>query len=315
MSEHYAFVFPGQGSQSVGMGFSIAAKYPDFEVILNEILREADAALGFSLSSIIQNGPAEKLKETEVTQPALLTVSTAIDRWLKKRGFKATVALGHSLGEYSALVHAGAVSFHEAVKLVQLRGQLMASAVPSGQGSMAALIGATRESASALCAAAKKLTGEVLEPSAFNCPGQVVISGTVKAVDTAIPMVKEFGIRAATKLEVSGPFHCSLLKGAGEKLGEALAKIEITSPSTPVVANTTAEVEDQPAKIRQNLIDQVSRAVRWQESIEKAAQKFGVKKFIEVGSGKVLSGLIRKIIPDSECVAIETIEPDSPLWN
>jgi len=288
------------------MGHALVQKFPDFEPIFNEVLREADANIGFSLSQIIKNGPAEKLKETEITQPALLTVSTAMSRWLKSKGKSASMATGHSLGEYSALVHAEALRFQDAVKLVNLRGKLMQEAVPLGKGGMAALIGATPENAQKLCDEISKSSGRIIEPSVFNSPGQVVISGDIEAIDEACKRVKEFGIRLATKLEVSGPFHCSLLMGAGQKLMEAMNKIEWNKPQIPVISNVTAREQWETQEIKNNLMNQVSQAVRFEQCIRHSISQ-GFHQFIEVGSGKVLSGIIKKVSADVSCVPLEEV--------
>ncbi len=306
MAQQIGFLFPGQGSQSVGMGFSLASKSPDFEAIFLETLREADATLGFALSEIIRNGPSEKLKQTEITQPALLSVSTAMGRWLKSKGTSAAAVLGHSLGEYSALVHSDAISFSQAIKIVHLRGQLMQSAVPRGEGGMAALLGANPELAQKICESiSSSLPGCVLETSAFNAPGQIVLSGSMKAIDSVVARAKELGARGAIKLEVSGPFHCSLLKNAGKKLGEALGSIDITEPKCEVIANTTALPVKTSSQILKVLEEQVYRAVRWEDSLRYVAQKLGIKEFIEVGSGKVLSGLVKKTLPDAMCTTLD----------
>ena len=288
----------------MGMGYSLSQKFSDFEPILNEVLREADANIGFSLSQIIKSGPAEKLKETEITQPALLTVSTAMSRWLKSKGKTAAMATGHSLGEYSALVHAEALRFQDAVKLVNLRGKLMQEAVPLGQGGMAALIGATPENAQKLCEEIGKTSGKVLEPSVFNSPGQVVVSGSIEAIDEACKRVKEFGIRMATKLEVSGPFHCSLLMEAGQKLMEAMNKIEWNRPQIPVISNVTAREQWETQEIKNNLMNQVSQAVRFEQCVRHAISQ-GFQHFVEVGSGKVLTGIIKKVSSDASCLPLE----------
>jgi [acyl-carrier-protein] S-malonyltransferase len=288
------------------MGYTLAARFPEFEIILEETLREADATLDFPLSSVIKNGPGEKLKETEITQPALLAVSTAMGRWLKSKGIKASLALGHSLGEYSALVHSEALSFTEAIKLVETRGRLMQNAVPLGQGGMAALIGATPEIAERLCADISKRLGAVLAPSVINNPGQVVISGESRAIAEAVKQGREFGVRMVTTLEVSGPFHCSLLKGAGEALGLALKNIKISTPTIPVYSNVTAKIQSSPEEISQNLIKQVYQTVRWEDCV-RAAIADGTTRFIEVGAGKVLTGISKKI-GDISCIPLETIE-------
>jgi [acyl-carrier-protein] S-malonyltransferase len=289
------------------MGYSLSQKFSDFEPILNEVLREADANIGFSLSQIIKDGPADKLKETEITQPALLTVSTAMSRWLKSKGKSAGMATGHSLGEYSALVHAEALRFQDAVKLVHLRGKLMQEAVPLGQGGMAALIGATPETAQKLCTEISTSTGKVLEPSVYNSPGQVVVSGSMEAIDEACQRVKEFGIRMAAKLEVSGPFHCSLLNQAGLKLMDAMNKIEWTKPKVPVISNVTSRQQWDAQEIKTNLMNQVSQAVRFEQCIRHAIEN-GFRTFVEVGSGKVLTGIIKKISAEVSCVPLEEIQ-------
>lgn len=288
------------------MGYSLATRFPDFEAIFQETLREADATLDFPLSSIIKNGPSDKLKETEITQPALLTVSTAMGRWLKQKGIKTSMALGHSLGEFSALVHAEALSFTDAVSLVETRGRLMQNAVPLGQGGMAALIGATPDIAERLCAEISKTLNAVLAPSVINNPGQVVISGESKAIAEAVKRGREFGVRMVTALEVSGPFHCSMLKRAGEELGEALKKIKISAPTIPVYSNVTGKMQTTPEEIAENLIKQVYQTVRWEDCV-RAAIADGATQFIEVGSGKVLTGIIKKI-SDIPCVSLENIE-------
>lgn len=300
------FVFPGQGSQSVGMGYTLATRFSDFENIFQETLREADATLDFPLSSVIKNGPNEKLKETEITQPALLAVSTAMGRWLKAKGIKCSMALGHSLGEYSALVHAEAISFPEAIKLVETRGRLMQNAVPLGQGGMAALIGATPEIAIRLCNEISKSLGAVLSPSVINNPGQVVISGESRAIAEAVKKGREFGVRMVTALEVSGPFHCSMLKSAGDELGVALQKVRVSEPTIPVYSNVTANIQKDPVEICQNLVRQVYETVRWEDCV-RAAIADGTTRFIEVGAGKVLTGIIKKI-SDVPCIPIEMIE-------
>ncbi len=289
------------------MGYSLATRFSDFETIFLETMREADASLGFSLSTIIKDGPAEKLKETEITQPAILTVSTAMSRWLKTKGISGSMALGHSLGEYSALVYSESISFREAVKLVQLRGRYMQTEVPLGKGGMAALVGADFSSAEKLCEMVGSQMKGVLEISALNCPGQIVISGTSEAIDQAVSRAKDFGARMATRLEVSAPFHCSLLKGAGEKLNAILQNTTISEPVIDVVSNTTAKPEKSPDEIRENLVLQVSKPVLWENSIRYVSEQ-GLAEFVEVGSGKVLTGLIRKILPQAVCHPLETIE-------
>lgn len=306
-SKKLGFVFPGQGSQSVGMGFELAERFGDFQKIYGQCLQEADDTLGFNLSKLMRNGPADELKLTPITQPALLCLSTALGGWLKANDIKADICMGHSLGEYSALVHAESLSYSDALRIVHARGEFMNEAVPAGLGGMAALVGASIDDARAICqaVATKDL---VLEPSVINSPGQIVISGHSKAIDLAEEKIQNLGIRKIVKLEVSGPFHCSLLKSAGEKLGELLAGVSVKAPSVPVVFNTTGKPETDPKHIVQNLIHQVSRTVLWADCIHYASDETGINDFIELGSGKVLTGLIRKILPDARCTPLEGLQ-------
>lgn len=306
MEKQIAFIFPGQGSQSVGMGFSLASRFPDFESLYNEYLKKADSVLGFSLSKIIQEGPAATLKNTEITQPALLTLSCAMADWLKKNDIIAQTALGHSLGEYSALVFAGTLTFEDAVQLVHSRGKFMTEAMPSSQGGMAALIGANREDAQKICEASRE-GDQVLEVSVVNCAGQVVISGHTDALRTAEQKAPDFGVRKVSILEVSGPFHCSLLSGAGEKLREELNKIDMKKPQLSVISNVTGQAQTEVAEIKENLVKQVSHTVLWADSVHNVGNE-GTNEFIEVGSGKVLTGLMRKILPDAKCTALDAIQ-------
>lgn len=293
-----AFVFPGQGSQYVGMGKEMALNYP----VAQEVFAQADQRLGFSLSEICFAGPEEDLKLTVNTQPAILMTSIAVLRVLEQLGLKADYFAGHSLGEYTALVAAGALSFEDAVMLVRQRGAFMQEAVPFGEGTMAAILGLENEVVEEICHEAQK-TG-VVEPANYNSPGQLVIAGTVAGVEKAMELAKEKGAKRCVQLPVSGPFHSSLLKPASLKLEEALSKITINRAQIPVVANITAEVTQDPQIIKENLINQVSGAVRWQQSVEKLIQ-LGVTTFVEVGPGKVLSGLIKKIDKNVEIYNIE----------
>jgi len=307
MDKKRAFVFPGQGSQSVGMGFALATRFEDFGEIYGDRMDEADEALGFKLSDLMKTGPAEKLKETAYTQPALLTLSTAMAQWLRKNEIQADLLLGHSLGEYSALVHAGSLRFADAVKLVYKRGTLMSQSLAPGLGGMGALIGAGLEDAKALCAEAAD-SSEVLEPSVLNCAGQVVISGHQSAIKKAGQLCEKHGIRKLMPLEVSGPFHCSLLKEAGESLRFELEKVQLQKPDCPIVFNVTAETEFDTAQILENLVQQVYKCVLWSDSVHYAESELDAGEFIEVGSGKVLTGLIKKILPDAKCTPLESVQ-------
>ena len=281
-----ALVFPGQGSQSVGMGKDFAEKYLD----------EASAILGFDLKKICLEGPAEELQKTEITQPAILTVSIAALELLKTKDSRLITSsvAGHSLGEYSALVAAGSIAFEDAVKIVHLRGKFMQEAVPAGEGAMAAVLGADNNVIREVCAE----IGNVW-PANFNSPGQVVISGKKEAVDTAGGKLKERGAKRIIPLAVSAPFHCPLMQPAADKLKIELDKIEIKDAQIPVVANVTSDYATKGAEIRTLLYKQVTSPVLWEDSVKKMVEG-GVKSFIEVGAGKVLSGLIKKIAPDVE---------------
>ncbi len=283
-----AFVFPGQGSQYVGMGKDWTERYGKSKAIFET----ADKKLGISLSGICFNGPEEQLVLTINTQPAILTTSIAVLEVLKQEGIRCDYVAGHSLGEYSALVAAGAISFEDAVWLVRKRGTFMQEAVPPGQGTMAALMGIEEDTVFELCAKASE--AGVVEPANYNSPGQIVIAGSTAAVVRAVELAKDFGAKRAIMLSVSGPFHSSLLKPASNKLAAALAQVNIKRAAIPVMANVTADIEIEPDQIRQNLISQVNHAVLWQQSVTKLIN-LGVTTFVEIGPGKVLSGLIKKI--------------------
>ena len=288
MSDKLAFVFPGQGSQQVGM-------LTDFfeEPVVVATFTDASEVLGFDLASLVTNGPSEDLNRTENTQPALLTASVALWRLYSERGGKAPAMMaGHSLGEYSALVCAGALEFKDAVKLVNLRGKFMQDAVATGEGAMAAILGLDDAAVVEVCKQAAN--GEVVEAVNFNAPGQVVVAGQVAAVKRAVELTKEAGARKAIELPVSVPSHCALMKSAAERLGEELAGITLNTPVIPVVQNVTADVCGDPEQLKQNLVAQLYSPVRWVESINAILQT-GVESFAECGPGKVLAGLNKRI--------------------
>ncbi|MFA5113205.1 MAG: ACP S-malonyltransferase [Candidatus Margulisiibacteriota bacterium] len=274
-----AFVFPGQGSQSVGMGKELAEKYLD----------RANAVLGFDLKKIVLEGPEDELKKTAIQQPAIFTVSAAMYERLATRDPRPVTFAGHSLGEYSALYAAGVISFEDGVKTVNLRGQYMQEAVPAGQGAMAALLGGDRQAIANIC----KEVGNVW-PANFNSPGQVVISGTKSGVDAAAGKLKAAGVKKIIPLAVSAPFHCPLMQPAADKLAEQLNRITFQDAAIPVYANVTAAPVTAAAEIKQLLIKQVTGSVLWEDSINKMVAA-GVNSFVEVGPGKVLTGLIKKI--------------------
>ncbi len=282
-----AFVFPGQGAQAVGMGKDAY----DAQEASRAIVNRADAALGFKLSEVIFDGPEELLKQTANTQPALLTISVALHELLKDR-MKPDFVAGHSLGEYSALVAAGVLSFEDAVRTVRARGEFMEAAVPSGQGAMAAVLGADREALSALCASISGEAGAV-ELANVNCPGQIVVSGTAAGVAAVVERGKEIGAKRVIPLEVSGPFHSSLMKPAADRLEQVLADVPMSDAAVPVVANVTAKPVTSASDIRGLLTEQVVSPVLWEDTVTWLIEQ-GVDTFIEIGSGTVLAGLIKK---------------------
>ncbi len=275
-----AFVFPGQGAQAIGMGKNLAEEYLD----------KANQILGFDLKKICFEGPEEELKQTAITQPAILIVSVAAYKQQTTKSKEQTLFVaGHSLGEYSALVAAGAISFEDAVKTVHLRGKFMQAAVPIGQGAMAAILGGERSVIKNIC----QEIGNVW-PANYNAPGQIVISGQKSAVDTACEKLKAAGAKRTIPLAVSAPFHCPLMQPAADKLKVELDKIEIKDATIPVVANVTAKPVTSSVEIKDLLIKQVTGSVLWEDSVKYMLSQ-GVANFIEVGPGKVLSGLIKKI--------------------
>lgn len=283
-----AFLFPGQGSQKIGMGKDLF----DQEAISKAVFEEADKTLGFDLSSMIFEGVAEELTLTFNAQPALLTTSIAILKKFEESGIKADYTAGHSLGEYTALVAAGALSFKDAVYAVRKRGELMNEAVPAGEGAMAAILGLDK---AALEEVTKEVTesGHLVELANLNCPGQIVISGTAKGVELASEKAKEKGAKRAIALEVSGPFHSALMKPAAEKFTDVLSKLDIADAKTPVISNVTADIVTSRDEIETKLIEQLYSPVRFEESVERLID-LGVTTFIEIGPGKVLSGLVKK---------------------
>lgn len=284
-----AFVFPGQGAQKVGMVKDLYDAYP----VVRELFEEADDSLGFSLTKLIFEGPDEELMKTANTQPAILTASTACCRVLAQEGLTPDIAAGHSLGEYSALVAAGALTFADAVRTVRLRGQFMQEAVPLGEGAMAAILGLAEDKIKAICADVSA-QGGVVQAVNFNCPGQIVIAGKAKAVETAAAAMKEAGAKRAVMLHVSAPFHSTLMKPAAERLADVLDSITISDAKIPVVANVNGETETDAAAIKASLVKQAASPVLWTNCVA-TMQQFGAEAFVEVGPGKTLCGFNRKI--------------------
>ena len=285
---NFAFVFPGQGSQSVGM----MAAYGESAVI-RQAFAEASDALGQDLWQMIAEGPADVLAQTVNTQPLMLTAGIAVYReWIARGGAVPALVAGHSLGEYSALVAAGALDFAEAVKLVRLRAQAMQEAVPQGEGAMAALLGLDEAQAIEACAEAAQ--GDVVSAANLNSPGQIVIAGSKAAVERAIVIAKAKGAKRAVLLPVSAPFHCALMKPAAERLQQALVEIEVRVPSIPVLNNVDVAVEDQPGRIKDALVRQAYSPVRWIETVQEIARR-GATHVFECGPGKVLAGMTKRI--------------------
>ncbi|MDZ4361957.1 ACP S-malonyltransferase [Brevundimonas sp.] len=302
-----ALLFPGQGSQAVGMGAALADAFP----AARDVFAEVDQALGQSLSQLMRDGPEDQLTLTENAQPALMAVSVATMRVLQSQfgldlGRVGYVA-GHSLGEYSALCAVGAISLSDTARLLKLRGQAMQRAVPVGRGAMASLIGPKTDLALAEAAAAAGSEVGVCVVANDNNAGNIVISGDKAAVDRAIEKAKELGARAIP-LNVSAPFHCPLMQPAADEMAAALATAVIHAPAVPVVANVTARPETDTEVLRRLLVEQVTGRVRWRESMEWMAGEGGVTRFAEIGSGKVLTGMAKRIAPDAEGVALNTPE-------
>lgn len=286
----FAVVFPGQGSQTVGMLAELGEQYE----VVKATFAEASEALGYDLWALVQNGPVEDLNETHRTQPALLAASVAIWRvWQEVGGEQPQVVAGHSLGEYSALVCAGVIDFKQAIKLVALRGELMQQAVPAGVGAMFAIIGLDDAAIAKACEEAAQ--GEVVSPVNFNSPGQVVIAGNKAAVERAGELCKAAGAKRALPLPVSVPSHCALMKPAADKLAEALANIEFNAPIVPVINNVDVIAETDPAKIKDALVRQLYSPVRWTEGVVVMHEQ-GVENLLEFGPGKVLTGLTKRIV-------------------
>ncbi|MBY0087225.1 MULTISPECIES: ACP S-malonyltransferase [Brevibacillus] len=307
-----AFVFPGQGSQFVGMGQALSEQ----SEAARHIFEQADEALGFSLSGLCFAGPEEELKLTANTQPAILTASIAVFAALKEKlpDYKPAFVAGHSLGEYSALVAAGALSFADAVKTVRARGQFMEEAVPAGQGAMAAVLNMDRAALHAVC---EEVTaaGHPVQLANMNCPGQIVISGSAEGVKLAGEKAKEAGAKRVLPLNVSGPFHSSLMQPAAEKLQAVLAGVTVQEATVPVVANVTARPVSEATIIVDQLVQQVSAPVLWEDSVQWMVEA-GVTTFVEIGPGKVLAGLIKKIAPaDTTIISVQDMDSLTELLN
>jgi len=299
----FAMVFPGQGSQTVGMLAELAGGYP----IVQETFKQASEVLGYDLWQLVQEGPAEELNKTWQTQPALLTASVAVYRvWQQKYpALKPEVMAGHSLGEYSALVCAGVLDFQDAVKLVELRGKLMQQAVPEGTGAMYAIIGLDNDAIINACKQAEQ--GEVVSAVNFNSPGQVVIAGAKAAVERAAALCKEAGAKRALPLAVSVPSHCALMKPAADQLSVSLESITLKAPVVAVLNNVDVKAETDAVAIRNALVRQLYSPVRWTETVEKMAQN-GVEVLVEVGPGKVLNGLTKRIVDSLQAVSVNDVK-------
>ena len=297
--QSYAFIFPGQGSQHAGMGKDLADNFKTAKVAFEE----ADDALGFSLSKLCFEGPEEDLKLTANTQPAILAASVAAFRVLKEESpLVPSFVAGHSLGEYSALVAAGALNFADALRTVRARGSYMQDAVPVGVGAMAAILGAEADVLKEICAEAAQ--GEVVSPANFNSPGQIVVAGHTAAVNRAIEIAKAKGFRKAMLLPVSAPFHCALMKPAADRLAQTLEAVQVNAMTAPVVSNVEAKPNSDAARVKPLLVEQVCAPVLWEQIIQNIVAA-GVTNFIEIGPGKVLAGLVKRIDKEAACVNVQ----------
>ena len=294
-----AFVFPGQGSQYVGMGKDIYEHYP----VAKEVFQQASDALGYDVADICFNGPVEELNRTFRTQPCILTVSSALNSVLKEKGIQPSVVAGHSLGEYSALVAAEVISLKDSVSLTEKRGRFMQEAVPEGKGLMAAILGLERKKVDEIC---NSLISGYAAAANYNCPGQIVIAGEKNAVEEAIELCKSAGAKRAIALAVSVPSHCKLMNGASERLSELLGTIELKDPFIPLVNNADAKFLKTAEEIKPSLIRQLNSPLLWEDSI-KAIYASGIDTFIEVGPGKVLTGLIKRIVPEAKISSADSL--------
>ena len=296
-----AFLFAGQGAQAIGMGKDLCEKFP----IAGATFDEASAALGFNIKEMIFDGDSDTLMITENTQPAILTMSTAVLRLVQDAGINADIVAGLSLGEYTAHIASGSIEFTDAVKLVKERGRLMQSEVPLGVGTMAVIMGLSADDVRQVCKIA--IERGIVEPANFNCPGQIAVSGEVAAIEYACEIAKERGAKRAMLLPVSAPFHCSMLRGAGEKLREKLDEINISDMQIPLISNVTADYVESKDDIKDILQQQVSSSVLFEDSVRKMLAD-GVDTFVEIGPGKALSGFVKKINPDIRVMNIENVD-------
>ncbi|GIO21933.1 ACP S-malonyltransferase [Oceanobacillus sp. J11TS1] len=295
-----AFMFPGQGSQAVGMGKDLYDAYP----AIQKLYQEANEVLGMDLQTLMFEGPKETLTETENTQPALLLSSVAVSHLLEENGIQPSMVVGHSLGEYSALVAAGAIKWQDAIRLVKVRGRLMEQAFPKGQGTMAAVLGLSQKKVQA---AINQVEDEIVDLANLNCPGQIVISGSVAGVEKATAVLKEAGAKRVLPLNVSGPFHSRLMKQANESFAKHLSEVAFEDAKMPVYANVSAEAVTAKETIQELLIKQLYSPVRFEESIQKMLEE-NIDAFVEVGTGKVLCGLLKKIDRKTKTFAVQDQE-------
>ncbi|MEZ4820323.1 MAG: ACP S-malonyltransferase [Bdellovibrionota bacterium] len=305
----YVFLFPGQGSQKIGMG-----QYLQGISVCDQTFAQANAALGYSITDIMNNGPEEELQKTFHAQPAILTVAVAIGRYLKEQGIQPLITAGHSLGEYACLVLGEAMHFEDAVQAVHQRGKYMQEAVPLGVGTMSAILGVQDHVVEQVC---REVSGQgfLVEPANYNCPGQLVISGSIEGVQKASDLLKTKGAKRCIALPVSAPFHCSMLKPAAEKMAQTLETIAVQDPKIPYIANVDASIVKTGADIKEKLVSQIDHPVRWTQTLVELTQMYPEAVFVEVGAAKVVTGHVKKVNPEIQIATTDSLQSIQTLLS